>query len=117
MGSGIAPQIAKLWPSVREADNKTIFGDRGKLGTLNFVRVEEGHIFNLYGQYRYGSREPDTDYEALDSALKQMSEMIDHTSKVGFPKIGCGKGGGNWDIVKAMIMMNFIGVDVTVYDL
>ena len=47
MGSGIAPQIAKRYPSARAADNATIKGDADKLGTFTRAIVSLAHSLNL----------------------------------------------------------------------
>ena len=111
MGSGIAPQIAKRYPSAAEADQKTIRGDASKLGSFTKARVNRGHskgiVYNLYGQFRYGGQRMQTDYYALADALISMQfDITDngmHGAIVGLPLIGCGLGGGDWEVVSKII--------------
>lgn len=119
---GIAPLIFEAFPSVRGADDRTKVGDREKLGNLShaFSRVGEDNEdmvwgFNLYGQYHFVSshKEYGTQYDELASALCKMRVTIatrktlhwphDKVLKVGFPLIGCGLAGGDWDVVESMI--------------
>jgi len=127
MGSGIAPLLAKAIPPLQAVDNLTTKGDRNKLGKFTAYRgvvhsqrfpQQPRWAYNLYGQYNPGMN---TAYDSLGSALRGMS--IDLYSmgkpaneiKVGFPKLGCGIGGGDWQIVEGMIENIFTNFDVTIY--
>ena len=115
MGSGIAPQIAKRYPSARVADNATIKGDADKLGT--FTRaiisrtgygygINEGLVYNLYGQYGYGGNGVNTKYESLKQAMQKMQQQLKNENDegiIGLPLIGCGLGGGDWEVVSKII--------------
>lgn len=111
MGSGIAPQIAKRYPNVSKADQKTRQGDASKLGTFTKAWVNHGHskgiVYNLYGQFRYGGQRMQTNYDALAAALKAMQNDLIKLGKtdciVGLPLIGCGLGGGDWEVVSEII--------------
>lgn len=122
MGRGIAPQIAKAFPEAEQADDKTLKGDERKLGRLSVGRNKEYNIliFNLYGQYGHWKK-PDgsinTDYDALRSALKEMSAYLTILDQVGLPKLGCGLGGGDWSIVSEIIEEELGDFDVTIYSL
>jgi O-acetyl-ADP-ribose deacetylase (regulator of RNase III) len=108
MKSGIAPKIAKAFPWAKEADDGTIIGDRRKLGRYS-VGMGLPIIINLYGQYDWRGRSSgkvETDYEALEEGLRRLAldlAVINFKGKIGIPKIGCGLGGGDWSIVKAII--------------
>lgn len=125
MGSGFAKQLVELYPEAYEADCQTGKGDPDKLGSLTWVFVDvpghaPGAIFNLYGQFRYG-REPGviyTDINALDSALYCMRGCIDAIGieHIGFPRLGCGNGGAQWEDVEALIEMHFGDLAVTIFD-
>ena len=116
MGSGIAPQIAKRYPSARAADNATIKGDSDKLATftraiiprnVNGETIGVGVVYNLYGQFGYGGQRMRTNYYALKRALKSMQNDLNDLGKgdriVGLPLIGCGLGGGDWSVVSEII--------------
>lgn len=119
MKSGIAPQIVEAFPIAKEADDATERGDHGKMGKLSMGQDEETGtlIFNIYGQYGWNKNFPayDTNYEKLFEGLRLMEEMCKELGvlTVGFPKIGCGLAGGDWDIVKPEIERIFDGYDIT----
>lgn len=122
MGRGIAPLIAKAFPSAEKADNDTRKGDEYKLGTYSVAYdAEYGvYIFNLYGQYGHWKRSDgkiNTDYEALRRALRGMADLVFEEDKIGLPKVGCGLGGGDWSIVSAIIDEELGEFDVTIYEL
>lgn len=121
MGSGVALAVKNAFPEAYAADCTTIKGDKSKLGSMSCCMTPKGPIFNLYGQYRYG-KDGDlyTDYEALSSAMERMAFvllMAAHNEPVGFPKIGCGTAGGNWEIVSALIDIHFSDFEVIIYEL
>lgn len=114
MGSGIAPLIAAKWPAVRKADNKTEKGNHRKLGSFSRAYVGHGFVYNLYGQFYPGRN---TDYYALRQAMQAMSaDLIGLEGiKIGLPKIGCGIGGGDWNIVSEIISTELWWAPVTIY--
>lgn len=79
-------------------------------------------VYNLYGQYNYGYDAAGyTNYEALRGALMHMRDDL-LTGKdlwnVGFPKIGAGLGGGDWDTIAGIIDEVFDErFNVTIYTL
>lgn len=118
MGAGIAPLIAARWPKAKEADDATLKGDKKKLGHFTMAGIDYTKaIFNLYGQFTPGKA---TNYEALENAMIGMSNILapekEHV-RIGFPKLGCGIGGGDWATVEAMIKEHFVakGFNTTVY--
>ena len=127
MNSGVAKAIRLAFPGAYFADTSlTVKGDRSKLGTFSIYQAyphelsgEPGLIYNLYGQYNYGyDARGYTDYAALESALMGMSDDLltgDSLTRVGFPKIGAGLGGGDWEIIEGIIIRAFDGFEVTVY--
>jgi O-acetyl-ADP-ribose deacetylase (regulator of RNase III) len=96
-GSGIAGQIAKRYPQVR---NRFMQNGTGKqlLGTINVGLVlDDLYIINAYTQETYGSK-PNTKYAsplAISSALFRV--LLDYSEEeIHVPKIGCGLGGLTW---------------------
>ena len=117
MGAGIALQLAKRWPEVREADNRTARGDKNKMGTFGLVPV--GHqkvVVNLYGQYGASASEIQTDYTSLREGLQRFNNLMwtihEHRPVVGIPLIGAGLGGGDWGVISKIIEEELIGCDV-----
>ncbi len=127
MGRGIAPQIKKRYPAAWKADSNTMIGDETKLGLFSCAEVGNGSmndyrfVYNLYGQYGYGNvPRSGTEYTALRAALKRLKASIDANDTkgpIGFPKIGCGLGGGSWPIVEKMLVDIFTDREVIVYEL
>ena len=115
MGAGIAPQIANNFLEAEDADNNTVPGDSEKLGTCTMAESKGVIIFNLYGQYGASTGEVDTDYEALESALVDMSVGLLPFDEIGMPKIGCGLAGGDWGIVSGIIEDVLDEFNVTIY--
>ncbi|WAK43724.1 putative phosphatase [Cronobacter phage EspYZU12] len=127
MGSGIAPLIKEAFPKMYAADLKTEKGDKAKLGTFTVAFMKDGSLagFNLYSQYGYNLRKQglrDLDYNALYDSMVEMKKCLQaHTDgsmmdrKIGFPKIGAGLAGGDWNVIEAMIKSVFFDCDVTVY--
>lgn len=105
MGSGVALAIRKKFPGaykVYRNEHET----RGlKLGSLTIwpedgVFVVNGVTQEFYG--RDGKRY--VDYDAVREVFKSVAN-IQHTfgGSVNFPLIGCGLGGGDWDVVATII--------------
>ena len=131
MNSGVAKAIRAAFPDAYVADCETEKGDISKFGdsTVGMYIREDGEtalIYNLYGQYNYGyDAKGYTNYVKLREALVSMRDdlrtAVDygaHFSKVGFPKIGAGLGGGDWLIISNIIEEVFgEEFDVTIYTL
>ena len=126
MNSGVAKAIRTAFPDAYVADCETVKGDRGKLGKLSLGWDTDengdiaGTVYNLYGQYNYGyDSKGYTDYDALRSALEAMHfDLLPiEKRKVGFPKIGAGLGGGDWDTIAQIIEDTFFagGFEITIY--
>ena len=124
MGSGLAKQIRDKHPEVYEAyKQKCSDIDRGigGLGDVQFIPIYNvivTHIIaNIFGQYNYGRNRRYTDYDALRKAFRTLAK---HHSGcvVRMPyKIGCGLGGGDWDIVSQSIEDELVskGVNVEIW--
>lgn len=123
MGSGIAKTIRENYPEAYHADSSFPFPvGKGRLGKFSWSWVAGGEfrIFSLYGQLGYGRGKKYTNYEALESALRGALSMLSveegfKNLKIGIPyKMGCDRGGGNWDIVSEMInkVSDEFGIDI-----
>lgn len=103
MGAGIALQIAQNFPYAKEADDKTISGDKKKLGKIIIAEGSPINVINCYTQYNFNRDFRQLNYEALYRCLEQIELNIPKTKSILIPQIGCGLAGGNWNIVKTMI--------------
>lgn len=125
MGAGIAPQMAKAFGcDTFPLEHKDYTGDINKLGQIDYktyFHMNEDHrltVVNAYTQYYYGSNHPDgvdkpLDYDALTLCLRKINHLF-KGKHIGLPKIGCGLAGGNWNIVKNIILRELKDCDVTV---
>lgn len=112
MGSGIAGQVNTHFTAAWAADQKTRKGSLKKLGTYTSAEqaVVEGKargqmftVANLYTQYGYGTDFPRFSLSAFMSSLSALFEDVyDPSIRIGFPMIGAGLGGGNWNEIAAM---------------
>lgn len=106
MGAGLAKQMADAFPECLYADKKTPYGDINKLGTYSstVVRNKLGGTFtivNAYTQFRYGYG-VHVDYDAIKKVFTLIARDF-HGKIIGYPKIGAGLAGGDWDKIKRII--------------
>lgn len=120
MGAGIALQLRRKYSGLFDHYIEYLATTPRPLGTVSLY-VEQGKpiVANLYGQYGYGRYGVHTDYDALGSALWELSRIADiHGMSVALPYgIGCGLAGGDWNIVLPMIEDIFQDVDCFLYKL
>lgn len=117
MGSGIAAQIRSEYPEAYKADLKTNKGNYLKLGEYSAAQVRNKnnkifYIMNAYTQFRYGiDRGPyensvHVDYSAIRLVFKKIVENTNNFVReinIGFPMIGAGLAGGDWDVILNII--------------
>ena len=125
MGAGIARAIAIKYPKAESVDADSSMTPKEKFGKYTIAKADKVHIVNLYGQYNMG-RGRHTNYKMLRDALGNFlndasKNIIDvDTSKVGVPfGMGCGLGGGNWEVVKEILfeLSELYKVDIYIYKL
>ena len=106
MGSGIALTIKNKYPAVYEADLATKKGDKQKLGTYTFAKVgndSEFIVVNAYTQYAYSRDKVDVDYDAIRQVFRKIKQDFPG-KKIGYPLIGAGLAGGDWNIIESIIV-------------
>jgi O-acetyl-ADP-ribose deacetylase (regulator of RNase III) len=125
MGGGLAKQIKDKYPEVYDkykqlCANKPFKEDL--LSSALICKTKDGkYIANLFGQYNYGKNAIQTDYMALKLSLKglvreclSLHHILEGKS-IAIPyNIGCGLGGGDWNIVYKIIEEVFKDYDVTI---
>ena len=132
MGSGIAPAIAEAFNGPmgpRQADNLTVAGDRGKLGDYTvsaWLHPDTLHsvlIINAYTQYDIASEYGDimVDYDAVRSCFKDITDSVKNfvhpdPIRIGYPMIGAGLAGGDWDVISAIINEELEGLNHTLVE-
>jgi len=117
MGAGIAKQIKEQFPKAYEADCKcSEKGNIEKLGTFTLAYVDEYDfvILNAYTQFNTGA---DVDYKAIRKAFRLIYQLfgLSHVS-LGYPKIGAGIAGGDWDIISKIIDEELKDMDHTLVE-
>ena len=119
MGKGIALQIKEAYPEVYEKYRADYEKGNFGLGMNLYVRTHDGRTcVNMYAQYDYG-KGPHTDYGGLAMCLESLKKKLlisDEKLAVGFPyMMGCGNGGGDWEIVRPEIEKLADAVKQSVY--
>lgn len=127
MGSGLAKQLRDSlhynFAYEKYIDLCSYTSPQVLLGMCQIVECHSKIVANLFGQFDYG-RDKNivyTNYEALFSALKQLSSYARfHRKAVALPyNIGCGLANGNWDEVYPMLDLLFDeyyeGTSLTLY--
>jgi len=114
MGGGIAGQLAIKYPQVLEADKKTTYADREKLGKCSIVSVDSGKntflVVNAYTQYQCSSGSDVFEYKHFEEFLERLvpttlygTQGTRRRGSIGFPMIGAGLAGGDWSRISKMI--------------
>jgi len=128
MGSGIAKEIKETYPEAYAMDWSTTYGDKNKLGTFTWVKVQNKYfpekevcVVNAYTQYTYGRKEGEiyANYDAIKNVMIKINEFFSDTPitqlKIGFPRIGAGLARGDWNIISKLIEDAFGNKTVYVY--
>lgn len=116
MGGGIARSIQEEFPEAYAADLLTVKGDRNKLGTFSHVSVTRNGnritIVNGYTQFHFHGQSILTDYEAVRAVFAGVKQQFSG-KRIGYPRIGAGLGGGDWDTIRSIIDEELAGEDHT----
>lgn len=113
-GAGIARIIKERYPEVYEADCKTPYGTRDKMGTFSGAKCKDGFIiYNIYAQFGYGRGMRQIQYDALSDALEKLKPFLLKAHAVnpvtfGIPYgFGSINAGGRWPIVQSIFETTF----------
>lgn len=113
MNSGVAKQIKEKYPRAYDEyfelcsmhkDHKDFL-----MGICQIVAVQDSnkckYVANLFGQLGYGyDGKQYTDLKALKNAMFTLKDNLFQVEVVAMPyKIGCARGGANWDDVYKII--------------
>ena len=112
MGAGIAKGIKEAFPEAFAADANTDPGDETKLGSYTSVTVDGVTVINAYTQYNYRGRGRRANYDALRSVFKKIKKDF-AGKRMGYPLIGAGLAGGDWEVIATIITEELEGEDHT----
>ncbi len=127
MGSGVAKEVRERYPNVYEEYRKLCETHNsytaGLLGTAQIVPVDDAHsryIVNCFGQDKYGY--DGAQYTSIGALMEAFAFIAENARrnglKVAMPyKIGCCRGGADWDTVKKIIDVTFDDVYVELWKL
>ena len=106
MGAGIAKLIKQQFPAAYDADLATEKGLREKLGSYSSATVDcdgrELTIVNAYTQFTWRGRGIKSDYDAIRLVFSRIK--VDFSGKrIGYPAVGAGLAGGDWDVISQII--------------
>jgi O-acetyl-ADP-ribose deacetylase (regulator of RNase III) len=124
-GNGFAAQVRRKFPKVwqkfrLEAES---YGRASRLGEVLTGELADGvQIAHMVAQRGIGPamHGPRLSYAALARTLSKVRELAQqHKASVHMPRIGTGHGGGNWELVKELIIQELLskGIQTTVYKL
>ena len=116
MDAGIARAVRDRLPEAFAADRATVVGDLGKLGTYTSAEIicdgVRFTVINAYTQGNYWGSGALVDYDAIRSNFRAIAKNFPG-ARIGYPKIGAGLAGGDWDRIAAIIDEELKGRDHT----
>lgn len=116
MGAGIAKTIKQNFPEAYQADLNTIKGDKSKLGEITWSKSKtksgELIVVNGYTQFHWKGRGRKVDYEAVRLVFKNVKKNFSGL-KIGYPAIGAGLAGGDWEVISKIIEEELVGENHT----
>ena len=106
MGGGLAKQVKVRYPEVYNTYHERV---PKYLGGVDWIHTHDARIcVNMYAQDYYGYGARYTDYMAFANCLSELEDYLCSVPKeyrVAFPyRIGCGLGGGDWNVISALLI-------------
>lgn len=135
MGSGVAKAIRDKFPKAYEDYRKRFPGPIGienqsVLGSVIPSINGQCVILNCITQLNYGKDgKKYVSYDAIDKCMSYIygdlhmtnfftgEKTLPADTNISMPKIGAGLGGGNWEVIEAIINHRLKDVNVTVWEL
>ncbi len=116
-GSGVAGQIAKKWPLIKDYFHRV---KNPELGSIQIVEAYNKYTFiNCFTQQKFLPRGIcHANYNAIKDTMFSVKEYAkEKNQSIAIPKIGAGLAGGDWNIIEGILNEVFNDYDVTVYEL
>lgn len=119
MGSGVAAAIRTKFPNAY-LEYRDAYGRFPGLVLGRIVGMATGGkvILNAITQDKFGPYRRQVNYEAVYLALEEANRIALRRSlhAIAMPRIGAGLGGGNWNIIAAMIEETSTEYQPVIYD-
>lgn len=121
MNSGIAKAIRERWPEVYTRYRIKYECEVDLLGQIQPVIINANKaVINMFAQYNYGyDGRRYTSYDAFWSCLGEIKKYLNPSVTIAFPaRIGCVRGGANWNVILKMIeeVLGDYNVEIWDYD-
>ena len=116
MGAGIAKQIKSVFKQAYKVDLASGKNPK-KLGKISVAEIEKPPLFvvNCYTQVGFGRGSVQVDYDAVRSCMNGVKDRF-AGNRIGYPKIGAGLAGGDWNLIATIIDEVLIGEDHTLVE-
>ena len=117
-GNGFAVAVRRKWPNVQRSFREHASTQRLKLGDVSIKQVSQDlWVASMVAQRGYGtSPKPRIRYAALRAALAQVATTAKQLGvTLHMPRIGCGGGQGNWELVSDLVRSACVPRDLSVY--
>jgi O-acetyl-ADP-ribose deacetylase (regulator of RNase III) len=116
MGAGVAKTVKALYPQAYLVDKNSEMTPIQKLGKITDTSgLTTPIIVNAYTQYQWKGKN-NFDYDAIKACMKRVRGKFSG-KKIGMPMIGAGLAGGDWIVIRQIIITELKDEDVTVVKL
>lgn len=114
MGSGLAYMVKAIYP---QAYYQYVY-EKPVLGTIQVVDCGRVSIVNCITQNNYGRDRSVryASYDAIDSCMLSINDNI-KADCIAMPKIGCGLGNADWNVVKEIINCRLTNIEALIYEI
>lgn len=105
MGAGFAKQVKDKYPQLFKdyRERCMLFDYTELLGTNYYYEDDNIIIVNMFSQNNYGTEARQTNYEAMATCLDKIRKMYPTQTIIAPYRVGCGLGGGDWNIVSKLL--------------
>ena len=118
MGSGVAKFVREKWPAAYQKYNYKHQTLGLEMGEVVWYFDGTKYIANCITQDKFGyDSKLYCDYDAIRASLQRVYDYAKNLglTAVAMPQIGAGRGGGDWNVIAAIIEEVFVDVEPVVY--
>lgn len=117
--SGVAGQIAKVFPLAKDRYQRKYHDDGWFLGDVQFNTMPWSGVIiaNCATQRDYGrDGKVYVDYDAIANVMRKLlTYSVTNDFSIAIPKIGAGLAGGDWEVIEQIINSVFDAREIYVY--